>query len=168
MSRKLPNFAKGSNTRKHPEEVNAQTGAQNAQTGAQNAQTGAQSTSTRSADSLLPSSIAKYTTVCENAIQVNDYGFMASYSTVTSLRTSNSTIINNCSSNKKVVTGLEKKVSMPSNPSPNSGIVKEMKVEQNGIQVNDYRFMAIKSSVDMLTTGDETKIEGCPVKNNDN
>ncbi|KAA8521650.1 hypothetical protein F0562_012360 [Nyssa sinensis] len=172
MSRNLPNFPKGSNTRKHPEEVNAQTGAQNAQTGAQNAQTGAQSTSTRSAHSPLPSSIAKYTTVCGNGIQVNDYGFMASCSTVSSLETSTLTIINNCSGNKKVVTGLEKKVFMPSNPSPNPkkgiSIVKETKVKQNGIQVNDYGFMATKSSVDTLKISDQTTIDGRSVKNNDN
>ncbi|KAA8521660.1 hypothetical protein F0562_012350 [Nyssa sinensis] len=107
------NSSEGSNTHQHPEDVNAQTGAQNAQAGAQRVST--------SASTPLPSSIAKYTTVSENGIQVNDYGFMAAWSTVDRLSITNPVTINN-SGNKKADTidnGLDKNVSMPSNPSPN-------------------------------------------------
>ncbi|KAA8521641.1 hypothetical protein F0562_012369 [Nyssa sinensis] len=117
MNRNSLNFPMGSNTRNHPEEVNAQIGAQNAQTGARRA-------SPRSAPTgshpPLPSSIVKKTIV--NGIQVHDYSFMGSWSTSSTFQIHNPTSICDSSGNNNDHTigiRLDKNALMPSNPSPN-------------------------------------------------
>ncbi|KAA8521640.1 hypothetical protein F0562_012370 [Nyssa sinensis] len=109
MNSNAQNFAMGSNTGEHPEEMNAQTGAQNAQTGARRA---SQRSARTGSHPLLPSSIVNESII--NGMQLHDYGFMGSWSTRGSFHINNPTNFYNSSGKSNGST-----VGIPSKPIPN-------------------------------------------------
>ncbi|KAA8521657.1 hypothetical protein F0562_012353 [Nyssa sinensis] len=109
MNSNAQNFAMGSYTGEHPEEMNAQTGAQNAQTGARRA---SQRSARTGSHPLLPSSIVNESII--NGMELHDYGFMGSWSTSGSFHINNPTNFYNSSGKSNGST-----VGIPSKPIPN-------------------------------------------------